>query len=197
LSDPSEKIRWFQDVILPCKGLLRGRLRRILPSHVDLDDIVAETLARAYAVDDWRQIRNGIAFLHKIARNMLIDQARREAIVSFDYMADLEELGKSVSYDGMLNARDELRRLEKLVTALPSQQRRAFILRRVEGYSIAEVAVEMGLSVSTIENHLSRALAYITRGTMDSEDYDVAPASTRQSPTGGHRSRSSASGHSS
>lgn len=197
MSDPSEKIRWFTDVILPCRGLLRGRLRRILPSHVDLDDIVAETLARAYAVDDWRQIRNGIAFMHKIARNMLVDQARREAIVSFDYMADLEELGRGISYDGMFHARDELRRLEKLVLALPSQQRRAFMLRRVEGYSIAEVAVEMGLSVSTIENHLGRALASITRGTMDSEDYDVETAPTGQGPARGNRSRGSTSGHSS
>ncbi len=194
MSDPTEKIRWFQEVILPCRGILRGRLRRILPDHVDLDDIVAEALARAFAVEDWQQIRSGLAFLHRTARNLLIDQARREAVVSFDYMADLEELGRGVNYEGMLNARDELRRLETLVKALPQQQRRAFLLRRVEGYSIADVAAEMGLSVSTVENHLSRALASITRGTMDSEDYGVERPATGQNATAGHRGRSGASG---
>lgn len=194
VGDPSEKIRWFQEVILPCQGLVRGRLRRILPQHVDLDDILAEVLTRAYAVDDWRQIRNGLAFMHRIARNLLVDQARRDAIISFDYMADLEDLGRTVSYDGMLNARDELRRLETLVKKLPAQQKRAFILRRVEGYSIADVAAEMGLSVSTVENHLSRALAHIARGTMDNEDHDVEQPSTGQIAARGDRGASRASG---
>ncbi|MGK2909744.1 MAG: RNA polymerase sigma factor [Sphingobium sp.] len=194
MDDPLEKTRWFQDVILPGRGLLRGRLRRILPAHVDLDDIVAEVLMRAYTVEDWRQIRNGLAFMHRIARNLLVDQARREAIISFDYMADLDELGKAVSYEGMLHARDALRRLENLVKKLPVQQRRAFMLRRVEGYSIADVAAEMGLSVSTVENHLSRALASIARGTMDNEDHDVEQFLAGQSPATGDRGGSRASG---
>ncbi|MEC3948861.1 RNA polymerase sigma factor [Sphingobium sp. HWE2-09] len=194
MDDPSEKTRWFQDVILPSRGLLRRRLRKILPGHMDLDDIVAEVLMRAYAVDDWRQIRNGLAFMHRIARNLLIDQARREAIISFDYMADLDDLGKTVSYDGMLNARDELRRLENLVKKLPMQQRRAFMLRRVEEYSVADVAAEMGLSVSTVENHLSRALASIARGTMDSENHDAEHTPARQNTKTENRGGSRASG---
>ena len=42
------KLEWFKTVILPQEAALRGRLRRILPSTHELEDMVAEVLARAY-----------------------------------------------------------------------------------------------------------------------------------------------------
>jgi len=171
VDDTSEKISWFQDVILPCRKGLTARIRRILPSHLDLDDVVAETLARAYAAPHWREVAEAPAFLARIARNFLIDHARREAIVSFEYMADLEQLGKAVCYQDALDARDELRRLEAIIDRLPQQQRKAFMLRRLHGYSIAEVAAEMGLAPATVERHMTRALIFITRETANYGDY--------------------------
>ncbi|MGC4251353.1 MAG: sigma-70 family RNA polymerase sigma factor [Sphingobium sp.] len=196
MDDPTEKIRWFQLVILPCQPRLRGRLKRILPAHIDLDDIISETLTRAYAVHDWRAIHEGFAFVLRIARNFLIDQARREAVISFDYMADLEELGKGVSYDAMLTARDELRRIEKIMDKLPTQQRRAFLLRRVDGFSLAEIAVKMHLSVSTVEKHLGRALAGIARETLKDEEIFGERLASRQEPMQRDRKARGPSGHS-
>lgn len=161
-----------------------------------MDDVVAEAFARAYAVEDWQQVRHGLSFVMRIARNYLIDEARREAVISFDYMADLETLVGGVSYDNMLTARDELRRLEKIIERLPTQQRRAFLLRRVMGHSIADVAAEMGLSVSTIENHLSRALALITRETTDNEDYGGERPEPDQNAARSYRRGSRTTGHS-
>lgn len=171
MDDLPERLAWFENVVVPCIGALRARLRRIVPGTIDLDDVAAETLTRAFAAENWREVRHGLAFLYKIARNHLADEARRSAVVSFDYMADLDRLGRSTTIDGALDARDQLRRLEKMIYALPRQQRRAFLLRRVHGYSVADVGAEMGLSVSTVENHLSRALASIARGMVDSDDY--------------------------
>jgi RNA polymerase sigma factor (sigma-70 family) len=190
----SEKILWFQQVILPCKKGLSARIRRILPSHLDLDDVVAETLARAYAASNWREVTEAPAFLARIARNFLIDQTRREAVVSFEYMADLEQLGPAMSYDGVLDARDELRRLEKVIDRLPAQQRRAFILRRVFGYSIAEVAEEMQLAVSTVERHMTRALVFLTRETANYRDYARGEPQRNQGGSIGDRAGSRTTG---
>src|SRR3546814_12444801 len=89
-----------------------------------------------------------------IARNMLIDAARRDAVVSFYQFGDFDGLRHDHSLEAALSARDELRQLEKIIATLPTQSRRAFVLRRVYERSVAEIVVEMGLSVSTIEKTL-------------------------------------------
>lgn len=160
-------------MILPYQPVLRRRLWRLVRNPHDLDDLVAEVMTRTYAYDGWREVRNGLAFITRTAHNILIDQQRREVIVSFDYMADLETLQRSVSYDEMFDARDALRHLETVIERLPPQPRRAFLLRRVQGHSVGEVAEIMGISVSTVEKHLTKALARIAAERAEQEGNGV------------------------
>jgi RNA polymerase sigma-70 factor (ECF subfamily) len=62
------KLDWFKTVILPQEAALRGRLRRILPSTHELEDMVAEVLTRAYATENWENVTTGRAYLFKIGR---------------------------------------------------------------------------------------------------------------------------------
>ena len=48
-------------------------------------------------------------------------------------------------------------KIEEAVCRLPEQQQRVFRLRRLEGKKTREVSEIMGLSVKTIEMHLSKA----------------------------------------
>ena len=50
-------------------------------------------------------------------------------------------------------------RIESAVDQLPAQQQKAFRLKRFEGKKIKEVAEIMGLSVKTVEMHLSKAMS--------------------------------------
>jgi RNA polymerase sigma-70 factor, ECF subfamily len=52
-------------------------------------------------------------------------------------------------------------RIEEAVNLLPEQQQRAFRLKRLEGKKTKEVAEIMGLSVKTIEMHLSKATLHL------------------------------------
>jgi RNA polymerase sigma-70 factor (ECF subfamily) len=47
--------------------------------------------------------------------------------------------------------------LEEAMSQLPPQQQKAFRLKRQEGKKIREIAILMGLSVKTVEMHLSKA----------------------------------------
>jgi RNA polymerase sigma-70 factor (ECF subfamily) len=51
--------------------------------------------------------------------------------------------------------------IEEAVNHLPTQQQRAFKLKRFEGKKNKEVAEEMELSVKTVEMHLSKAMTTI------------------------------------
>ncbi|PZU59781.1 MAG: RNA polymerase subunit sigma-70 [Sphingobium sp.] len=170
------KLEWFKTVILPNEASLRARLRRISPSQHELDDMVAEVLSRAYAAENWQNVTAGRAFLFTIARNLVIDNARRNKIVSFEAIADLELLQAGGSSEAQLIARDALRQLQAIVDSLPGQCRRVFLLRRVHEKSMGEIAEEMALSVSTVEKHLAKAIALVMRAWAEREETEYERA---------------------
>ena len=180
---------WFKEVILPEEPALLARLRRMLPSLDDAEEIAAETLARAYAATDYRRITAGRAYLFQIARNLLIDAARRDKIVSFDLVADLDLLQADTGLEACLQARDELRHLQAAIDTLPIQCRRAFVLRRVYGHSVGEVAELMSLSVSTVEKHLTKAVTRVMQATRDREEPGGQRSRTTRAGTGADRGR--------
>jgi len=155
---------WFKAQILPHEAALRRRLASMrIP---DVEDIVSEVLTRAYASDNWRRMDQGRALVFQIARNLLVDAARRHAIVSIEFVADLEVLhldDGGPSPEAAAAARDELRRLQRVLDTLPPQQRRVFLMRRVQELSPREIAAQLRLSVSTVEKHLARAMVAVTR----------------------------------
>ncbi len=163
------RLEWFKTTILPHEGYVRARLRRLCPSGFDVENLVAESLARAYAAKDIARIRSGRGYLFTIARHLLLDAARRDTIVSLDFVADLDTLRSADSLETVLTVRDELRRLHAIVETLPDQPRRVFLLRRVYDYSPGEIAAELALSVSTVEKHLAKAIRLVAKGLADLE----------------------------
>ncbi|WCT73806.1 sigma-70 family RNA polymerase sigma factor [Sphingomonas naphthae] len=164
------KLDWFKAIILPHQPALRARLRRLCPTTGDLEDLVSEVLTRAYANPNWHGVDHGRAYLFTVARNLVIDMTRRDKIVSFDTVVELDLLQSDHDMDAQLCARDELRRMQAIVDTLPGQCRRAFIARRVQEKSMGEIADEMGLSVSTVEKHLGKAVRLIMQALADQED---------------------------
>ena len=164
MDERADKMAWFKAQILPHEAALRRRLAALrIP---DIDDVVSEVLVRAFSSDNWRRMDQGRALVFQIARNLLIDAARRHAIVSIDFVADLETLQLDDGAPGpeaAVAARDELRQLQRALDALPAQQRKVFLMRRVQDLSPHEIAAELRLSVSTVEKHLAKAMVAVTR----------------------------------
>jgi len=136
----------------------------------EVEDHVAEVLARAYATPDYHRVGGARAYLFGIARNLIVDAARRSKVVSFNVAVDVDILLVDDGVEAGLHARDELRRLRAIVEALPDQCRRVFVLRRVHDLSTSEIAETMGLSVSTVEKHLTKAVVRVMRAVRDQEE---------------------------
>ena len=163
MEDLHAKLEWFETTILPHAPVLRSRLRRLKSGSQDLDDLVSEVLTRAYANPRWQQVENGRAYLFTIARNLLVDSARRQKVVAFDTIVECESLQSSYDLSAHLCARDQLRKLQPVLDGLPAQARRVFVARRLHEKPMRQIAEEMGLSVSTVEKHLGVALAAFMR----------------------------------
>lgn len=172
MHDRAARLAWFKSVVLPHEAALRRHVRRLAGHGIDLDDVVAEALVRAYGTSDYQRVDRGRSFLFAIARNLLTDIARRSAVVSFDLVANLEALDlvdQAPSTEAIVSGRDELRHLQQLVDALPPQPRRVFLLRRIDELSLNEIAAQMSLSVSTVEKHLAKAMALLARGMAEAD----------------------------
>jgi len=172
VAERDERIAWFKAVVLPHEAPLRRHLRRTGAPPAEIDDLVAEALTRAYAAADWRRIDRGRSYLFAIARNLILDAARRSKVVAFDAIADIEALNLpdgQPSPEAAVSARDELRVLQAAVDRLPPRAREVFLLRRIDNLSLLEVADRLGLSVSTVEKHLTRAMTELTSAMAESE----------------------------
>ena len=85
--------RWFVDEVLPLEPALMRMLRRHWRRADDIADLRQEVYTRVYesAGRDGLPSNTG-AYVFRSARNLLIDQARRARVISFDLVAELEEL---------------------------------------------------------------------------------------------------------
>lgn len=127
-------------------------------------DLAQESYARVLAVQQSGEtITEPRALLYRTARNLVIDQYRRSevrgayAATEGDFSIDAADLASgpealepevaamsSQTVDALLTAIDEL----------PLRCREAFILHKFDGLSQAEVARQMGISVTMVERHI-------------------------------------------
>lgn len=149
--------------ILALEPLLRAYLHRFVPRPNDLDDLLQETYARLLAVPDTDRgaLRSVQAFALTTARNIALDWTRRRKTVPFDLVEDLDAM--SVSQDGnaveqIVNTHQELSRLAQAVADLPDRCAEVFTLRKIYGFSQQEIAAYFGISISTVEQHLVKAV---------------------------------------
>ncbi|WP_068875554.1 MULTISPECIES: RNA polymerase sigma factor [unclassified Phenylobacterium] len=188
MSELLVRLEWFKAVVLPHEAAVRARLKRICPPGFDVDNLVAESLARAYQAPEFGRVTAGRAYLFTVARNLLIDTLRRETIVSLDFVADLDVLrSDEAAVERQLQARDELRWLQAVVERLPTQARKVFLLRRVHDLSLATIAGQMSLSVSTVEKHLAKALKLVAEALAEREDHELGRTAPRELRPAGDR----------
>ncbi|MDD2867809.1 sigma-70 family RNA polymerase sigma factor [Neomegalonema sp.] len=91
------------------------------------------------------------AYLFRTARNLLIDQKRREILARRDEMDD-EAFSAlpdpSPSTERRICARERLALTQQALAELPPRTRRAFELHRLEGLTLAETAQALGISTT-------------------------------------------------
>jgi RNA polymerase sigma factor (sigma-70 family) len=160
--DPKRAV-WLSTHILPHEPALRGWLlrRRNLPS--DVDDLIQESYALIAGLKSVEHIGHPKAYFFQTARSLILQQARRAKIVSFQAMDDLDMTGVAdeLSPERQVAGREELRLLSQALETLPLQRREAFRLRKVEGLSQKEIAARLGLSEKAVEKHIAKAVGLL------------------------------------
>ena len=142
----------------------RAALARMLGRVLDrsaLEDAFQTLWLRIQTVDD-QPIDNPRAFLFRLAANVAWDHGRAEARrrrVQAEAEAILWGPEDAPGAETVLIARDELARVMAAAEALAEPTRTIFHLNRIGGMPQRDIAVHLGVSRTTVEKHIRRALA--------------------------------------
>lgn len=101
------------------------------------------------------------AWLFRVASNLSIDHLRsqrRHAELLHRFCSNETKIDNAPSPYRAVMDRDRLKRVQNALNELPDQCAEALYLSRIEGYSHAEIAKQLGISKSLVEKHVSRAL---------------------------------------
>ncbi|WP_024890435.1 RNA polymerase sigma factor [Luteimonas huabeiensis] len=139
-------------------ALLR-RVQRILGSRSAAEDVVQAVWFKARGADDGTAIDNPRAYLYRLATNLATDHGRestrRSRLLAEHYLWGPDE---AISAEEQAMAQDELQRVLDAAGHLPEPTRTIFRLNRLQGATQAEIARRLGVSVTTVENHVRAAL---------------------------------------
>lgn len=145
-------------------GLVRFIRRRVQGERAH--DVVQRVFCRLAGLTEQEQqgIVSPAAYLRRAADNMLRDDARQDARRSAALHLGEDEVAlRSSDQWAALEARDRLRWLEAALMRLKPRTREIFLAHRLDGYSYAEIAARTGLSIKTVEMHMTRAIAYLAQ----------------------------------
>ncbi len=120
-----------------------------------------EVFVRVLAAARRSPIENPRAFLHQIARNLVIDHLRKKANESstFDEQPETRDtLDTSPPVEQQIIDRHEFERFKKVVESLPLKCRQVFILRKIEGLSYDDIAKKLNMSKAAVEKQIVRGL---------------------------------------
>jgi RNA polymerase sigma-70 factor, ECF subfamily len=157
----------FEQAVAPFMGQLYPKARRLTNNASDAEDLVQETVTKAYAA--FHQFEPGTnlrGWLHKILTNTFINGYRkqhREPSVAFgtDFQDDWQVDNHPLS---TLAPSAEAEALERLADSdilsalreLPEEFRIPIYLSDIEGYPYREIADMMGIPMGTVMSRLHR-----------------------------------------
>lgn len=138
---------------------LAGWLRRRMGGEEAAADLAQDTFVRILTARETPALLEPKAFLATIARRLLANHYRREAIerAYLDTLASLPET-LAPSPEERRQVLETLCAIDKALDALPAKAREAFLLAQLEGMKYEDIALRLGVTTRTVGNYMVRAV---------------------------------------
>ena len=152
---------WFCEEVLPLERALTSFIQRNWRIASDVKDLRQDIYERALAGARAELPTHTRRYLFTVARNHLINGAKRAQVVSIELVADMSMLESELEEFGTerhLSARDELRRAQLGLDRLPPRCREVVWLRKVEGLTTRETAERLGVGIDTVEKQITQGM---------------------------------------
>lgn len=139
-----------------------------LGNRDDAQDVLQTVYLRALTFAAENSIENAKALIFRIAAHLAVDELRRRRRHRAHHLghedSDAERLlntqmSEAPSSERHVISREELRVVMKVLDKLPRKAKTAFLMNRVYGNTYSEIAESLGVSVSSVEKYITKALA--------------------------------------
>lgn len=148
---------WFVREVLPLERALTSYVRRNWRVPEDVFELRQDIYENALIGARRGLPANTRAYMYTLARNHLINQARRARIVPIETIADMDAVHRDIDMfetERALTARDELRHARDGIDKLPPKCREIILLQKVDGMTDREAAASLGVSVETVRRQI-------------------------------------------
>jgi len=133
-------------------------LRSRLASEADAQDLAQEAYLRLLRVKDPKLIQDPVAYLFRIARN-LVHEWYTSLPPPSDSIDDVEIAEDGMSIEALAESGQQMDRLKQVMAHLSPKCRAAIVMHRRDGMTYEEIAKALGVSTAMVKKYLSQGLA--------------------------------------
>lgn len=132
---------------------LRRYARALVGNRDDADDLVQDTLERAWAKSGlWHGVADMRAWLFSIMHNLHVDGVRRGRLQT----TEMEQSALEIPVRAMQDERLVVLDLQTALDQLPSEQKEILLLVALEDMTYADIATTLNIPMGTVMSRLSR-----------------------------------------
>ncbi|MGB4839624.1 MAG: RNA polymerase sigma-70 factor [Saprospiraceae bacterium] len=140
-------------------NMLCNQVFRILKDNVAAEDIVQDVFFGIWRKRDQLVINTSLeAYLKRSCRNRTLNYIRNNHMKWEDEGLLNDQADNGFTSDQYIDAEDLNQKIQEVIAELPEKCGIVFSLSRFEEMSYADIAVELNISVKTVEHHISKAL---------------------------------------
>lgn len=145
LRDPSKRRQAFSGIVSQYSEQLYWRIRRIVGSHDDADDVLQNVFLKAWTrLDNFRGDSNVYTWLYRICVNESLDfLRRRKDFLSTDGTLQIADTQFAEEY---FDGDETQRKLQQAIETLPEAQRVTFCMRYFDDMPYSEISAVLGTS---------------------------------------------------
>lgn len=152
------------------RPLCSHAMRFVFSSEI-AKDIVADVFCNFLQRECFRRVESSYRFyLYRSVRNDCLKYLRQEVGRVFLNAEEdnVQEMPGSDTPESLLGYEELSRRIEGAIRSLPAQCQKVFTMNRYEGRKQQEIAAELGISIKTVEAHITKSLRMI-RGAIQAD----------------------------
>lgn len=124
---------------------------RVVGNPDDAEDLVENTFMKAWqAIQDGKNPDNFKSYMYLLVRNECIDFLRKKKIIAD--VSEIPDVGEET-----IDTSERDARIWKAIDELPEKCREIFLMSKRDGFSNEEIAEELGISIKTVKNQMTKA----------------------------------------
>jgi RNA polymerase sigma factor (sigma-70 family) len=152
LTDPQQQREAFSIVVTQYSEQLYWKIRRMVLSHEDANDVLQNTFIKAWTkLSSFQNKSKFSTWLYRIAINESLDFLRHQKLIQQVSDADDETVSAKLLADDYFDGNEAEALLQQAIASLPDVQRMVFNLRYYDEMKYSEISLLLGTTEGALK----------------------------------------------